>query len=58
MIKQDITIKGNAGYLTDYPHLKADIVAQMHIHGDIPIADIADQYSIDLTGVYTAIAFY
>ncbi|MGB7341361.1 MAG: hypothetical protein WBC91_20870 [Phototrophicaceae bacterium] len=58
MIKQHITMKGDIGYLTDHPHLKAHIVAQMHIHGSVPIADVAEQYGVELADVYAAIAFY
>lgn len=58
MIKQHITMKSGKGYLTDYPHLKAHIVAQMHIHGDISIENVAEHYGISLADVYASIAYY
>lgn len=58
MIKQHITIKDGTGYLTDYPHLKAHIVAKMHLAGDIAIEKVAEHYGISLADVYAAIAFY
>jgi hypothetical protein len=58
MIKQHIIIKDGKGYLQDYPHLKAYLVAQMHIHGEISVEKVAEHYSIDLADVYAAIAYY
>jgi hypothetical protein len=58
MLKQHIIIKDGKGYLQDYPHLKAYLVAQMHIHGEISVEKVAEHYSIDLADVYATIAYY
>lgn len=58
MLKQHIIIKGGNGYLLNYPHLKAHLVASMHIHGEVSIEDVAEHYDIELADVYAAIAYY
>jgi hypothetical protein len=58
LVKQHIVLKNGVGYLADYPHLKAHLVAQMHIHGKNSIEAVAEHYQIDLADVYAAIAYY
>lgn len=55
---QHVIVKDKAAYLSDYPHLKAHIVAQMHIHGGSSIQDVAEHYGITLADVHAAIAYY
>lgn len=58
MIKQHIMMKAGQAYLADFPHLKARIVAQMHIKGAVPIEAVAEHYGISLADVYASIAYY
>lgn len=58
MIKQHILIKDGTAYLTNYPHLKAHIVAQMHIHGGVSVEDVAEHYDISLSDVHAVIVYY
>lgn len=58
MIKQHIMMKDETAYLSDYPHLKAHLVAQMHVHGNIAIEAVAEHYRISLADVYATIAYY
>lgn len=41
---QGIIVQKNIGYMNGYPHLKAHLVVQMHIHGNVAIEDIAEHY--------------
>jgi len=58
MLKQHIIIKNGKGYLINYPHLKAHLVASMHMPGGATIEDVAEHYGIELADVYAAIAYY
>lgn len=58
MIKQHIMMKSGQAYLTDYPHLKVHLIAQMHIQGNVAIDDVAEHYGISLADVYATIAYY
>lgn len=58
MSDQHIMLKEGTAYLTDHPHLKAHLVAQMHIKGEVAIDAVAEHYSISLSDVYATIAYY
>jgi len=57
-LKQHIIVRDGTGYLAEYPHLKAHLVAQMHLHGGVPVEDVAEHYGVGLSDVYAAMAYY
>lgn len=58
ILKNHVIVRDGTGYLAEHPHLKAHLVAQMHIHGGISVPDVATHYQIDIADVYAAIAYY
>jgi hypothetical protein len=58
LVKQHIVLKDGVGYLAEYPHLKAHLVAQMHVHGGNSVDTVAEHYQIKLADVHAAIAYY
>jgi hypothetical protein len=58
LVKQHIILKDGIGYLAEHPHLKAHLVAQMHVHGGNSVDAVAEHYQIELADAYAAIAYY
>ncbi len=53
-----ITFKDGEARITGKEHLKAELVARMHVNGERSIAYVMDHYGLTRSEVYAALAYY
>lgn len=58
VIKTYIVEREGEARLADHPHLKAELVARMHVNGGRPMADVMEHYGLTRAEVHAALAYY
>lgn len=58
IIRQYIVERENEARLADQPHLKAELVARMHVDGSRSIDYVMDHYGLTRAQVHAALAYY
>ena len=58
IIKDYIVERDGEARLADQEHLKAELVARMHVNGDRPIEYVMEHYGLTRAQVHAALAYY
>ena len=58
VIKDYIVFKDGEARIAGKAHLKAELVARMHVSGDAPIEYVMEHYGLTRAQVHAALAYY
>ena len=58
IIRDYIIAREGEARLADFPHLKAELIARMHINGGRTIEEIMTHYDLPRAQVHAALAYY